>query len=139
MKAQRRTTALSFLFVGFIAVIALFLLTPKLWTPTRHQRDSQAARVRMNELEAALRLFSFDTGRFPTTREGLEALVGAPGDLKSWNGPYLTRLDILNDPWNRPFIYRCPGQHGAFDIFTFGRDGIEGGEGEDADITTGQR
>ncbi len=93
----------------------------------------------MSELETALRLFSFDAGRFPTTREGLEALVGASGDLKSWKGPYLTRPDILNDPWNRPFIYRCPGQHGAYDLFTFGRDGIEGGEGEDADITTGQR
>ena len=62
-----------------------------------------------------------------------------PSDLKSWKGPYLTTSDILKDPWDRPYIYRFPGQHGAYDIFSYGRDGIEGGEGEDADITTRQK
>ncbi len=137
MTPQKRPKILSLLFVAFIAAIALFLLTPALRNPTKG--NLQTARIRLTELEAALQLFAFDVRHYPNTGEGLHALMKSPGDLKSWKGPYLTKPDVLNDPWNRPFIYLCPGQHGAYDLFSYGRDGVEGGEGEDADITTRQR
>jgi general secretion pathway protein G len=139
MRAQKRPKLLSFLFVAFIVAIALFLLTPTLWNPTVRKGKSQSPRIRLAELEGALQMFAFDVGHYPNTSEGLHALIESPGDLKSWKGPYLAKPDVLNDPWNRPFIYRCPGQHGAYDIFSYGCDGVEGGEGEDADITSWEK
>jgi hypothetical protein len=86
------------------------------------------------ELGTALQLLAFDTGRFPTTAEGLDALVRRPGKLANWGGPYLQTPEVLLDPWGRPYIYRCPGQHGEFDLLSYGADGKEGGVGEAADI-----
>jgi general secretion pathway protein G len=58
-----------------------------------------------------------------------------PGDTEGWNGPYLKKAESLIDPWNNPFLYRYPGEHGEFDLYSLGRDGQEGGEGEDEDAT----
>jgi general secretion pathway protein G len=138
VKTQKRRKGLSFVFGGIIFVLAILLFTPKLWTPGSRGKIKDAY-FRIAELEGALRLFSLDTSRYPTTSEGLQALVRAPEKMQSWKGPYLIKPGILNDPWDRPYIYRCPGQHGAYDIFSYGRDGIEGGEGEDADIAIWQK
>jgi general secretion pathway protein G len=67
---------------------------------------------------------------------GLQALLEAPGDVKNWNGPYLKKADGIIDPWGRPYLYRFPGEHGEFDLYTLGADGQEGGEGEDEDVTS---
>jgi general secretion pathway protein G len=85
-------------------------------------------------LEGALQLFSFDVGRYPSTSEGLEAMIRNPGNMESWRGPYLAKAELPKDPWGKPYVYRCPGQHGDFDLFSYGPDGVEGGEGENADI-----
>jgi general secretion pathway protein G len=81
-------------------------------------------------------MFQFQVGRFPSTEEGLIALVSNPGNLESWQGPYLKKSEVPNDPWKRPYIYRCPGQYGDYDLFSYGADGAEGGEEENADITS---
>jgi general secretion pathway protein G len=73
----------------------------------------------------ALDLFKMDVGRYPTTDEGLEALVKAPPTAENWNGPYL-KVTNLNDPWGHPFIYRSPGEHGEFDLYSYGPKGKEG-------------
>ncbi|HYK91912.1 MAG TPA: type II secretion system major pseudopilin GspG [Acidobacteriota bacterium] len=132
MKIRRRSRVLSFLIVGIIAVLAFLLFTPKLWTPGLRGK-SQIAKIQIKEMEGALQLFRYDTARYPTTAEGLDALIINPG-LTSWRGPYISRQEIPKDPWGRSFLYRCPGKPGMYDLLSYGRDGVPGGEGEDADI-----
>lgn len=136
MKSLRRAKAGSFLFKVFIAILAFLSSTPVPGPRRLEKGTSQIAIIQIMELKGALQLFSWDTGRYPTTSEGLDALVHRPGNLESWMGPYLSKAEVPKDPWNRPYVYLCPGQHGAYDLFSYGRDGIEGGQGEDADITS---
>ena len=86
-------------------------------------------------LGAALDSFRLDYGRYPTTDEGLNALREKPEELEDWSGPILPKPVPL-DPWGKPYIYRCPGEHGEYDLFSYGRDGEEGGEGIDKDIVS---
>ncbi len=95
----------------------------------------QIAMIQVKEMENALKLYRIDLGRFPTTGEGLAALIRNPGKSLRWLGPYLNKARIPSDPWGRSYFYRCPGLHGDYDMFTLGADGIEGGSGDNADIT----
>jgi general secretion pathway protein G len=95
----------------------------------------EIAKIQIKELEGALRLYSYDAGKYPSTQEGLLSLIHDPGASQRWRGPYLQRGEIPNDPWGRPYLYRCPGAHDDFDLFSYGADGAEGGNGEAADIT----
>jgi general secretion pathway protein G len=95
----------------------------------------ELAKVDIANLEQALDLLSFDLGRYPTSEEGLNALLNNPGN-PNWKGPYLKKTTVPKDPWQRDFIYRCPGQHGDYDLFSLGADGQEGGDGENADVTS---
>ena len=97
---------------------------------------TQIAIIQIKELEGGLKLFHYDTGRHPTTSEGLFALVRNPNTGARWLGPYLQRAEIPRDPWDRPYLYRCPGRHGDYDLFSYGADGVEGGDGVSADITS---
>ncbi|MDQ2090856.1 type II secretion system major pseudopilin GspG [Marimonas arenosa] len=98
---------------------------------------SDAAAVQIDRLGSILDLYALEVGRYPTTDEGLQALVEAPqGASERWNGPYLRKADALTDPWGRPYEYRAPGEHGPFDLYSLGADGAEGGEGENADVTS---
>jgi general secretion pathway protein G len=92
---------------------------------------SKTAAVQIADLEKGLDLFKLDVGRYPTTDEGLDALVKAPSGLRGWNGPYV-KGDIPLDPWGRPYRYTL--QNGKVEIVSLGADGAPGGEGEDADI-----
>jgi general secretion pathway protein G len=98
---------------------------------------TKAASVQIESLVTAVELFRIDVGRYPTSAEGLEALVKPTGDIKGWTGPYLAKPDLPADPWGRPYIYETGGQSGAaaFRIKSYGGDGKEGGTGEDADIS----
>ncbi len=100
------------------------------------QAKREIARIQISEFEETLSLFNFQIGRYPTTSEGLDALIHDPGNIPSWNGPYLKKEVVPEDPWRRPYVYRCPGQHGDYDLLSFGPDGVEGGEGENADVTS---
>jgi general secretion pathway protein G len=79
-------------------------------------------------------LFHIDVGRYPTSAEGLDSLIKQTGKTAGWNGPYLSKGAVPLDPWGQPYKYASPGKQGAFDIYTLGRDGKEGGTDEDADI-----
>lgn len=96
------------------------------------------ARMDISSLETALKLYKLDNGMYPTTEQGLEALVEPPsvGQLpKKWrSGGYLEKGKIPKDPWGYDYIYICPGIHGDFDLVSYGNDGEHGGEGKDADI-----
>lgn len=95
---------------------------------------SQTARVQLDALSAGLDFYHIDLGHYPTQAQGLQALVRRPADEPRWDGPYVKRDASLVDPWGRPYQYRIPGQHGAYDLYTLGADGKQGGSGEDADI-----
>ncbi|HYH17483.1 MAG TPA: type II secretion system major pseudopilin GspG [Azospirillum sp.] len=95
---------------------------------------SKAARVQIEQIAAALDLYRLDVGRYPTSQQGLKALVEAPGGVKGWSGPYLAKGGVPADPWGNPYTYKAPGRARPFDITSLGRDGREGGDGEDADI-----
>ena len=85
------------------------------------------------DLEQSLEMYKLDVGRFPSSNEGLQALVVKPGSAPGWNGPYL-KSDVPLDPWKREYQYKYPGERGELDIFTYGQNGAPGGEGEDSDV-----
>ncbi len=94
---------------------------------------SKTAAVQIADLEKSLELFKLDVGRFPTTAEGLDALVNRPATANGWNGPYL-KGGVPNDPWGKPYVFTSPSASGGVDIVSLGADGLPGGEGENADI-----
>jgi general secretion pathway protein G len=96
---------------------------------------SEAAKVQVSQISQALDLYRLEIGRYPTQEESLVALVEAPPGLTKWNGPYLKKKDAIVDPWGRQFLYKVPGEHGDYDLYTFGADNTQGGNGEDQDIT----
>jgi general secretion pathway protein G len=98
------------------------------------KRDS--AKVQIDRLGSVLDLYRLEVGSYPTESQGLSALVEKPAGVNGWNGPYLKKAETLTDPWGTPYQYRYPGEHGQYDLWTFGADGQPGGEGENADITS---
>lgn len=97
--------------------------------------ETKVARAQIDALDKALAQFRIDVGHFPTTEQGLGALVAAPSGESKWSGPYLSKA-VPADPWGRPYLYKCcPGEHGDFDLYSFGKDGVAGGTGEQGDIT----
>ena len=103
------------------------------------ESKAKAAKIQIESFASALDLFFLDTGRYPNTSEGLTALVRRPGNINSWNGPYLKGGAVPPDPWGNQYVYRSPGQHGTYDILSYGSDGTEGGTGAAQDITSWQR
>ena len=97
---------------------------------------TKAARVQIEDLSAALDMYKLDVGKYPTTEQGLVALVESPSDSKRWNGPYLRKTKVPQDPWVQDYHFASPGQHGKFDLYSYGADEKEGGEGEDQDINS---
>jgi general secretion pathway protein G len=96
--------------------------------------QAKAAKAQIMALEQALDQFRLDVGRYPSNEEGLQALNAAPSNVPGWGGPYLKKA-APNDPWGHPFVYVQPGTHGELDLSSYGKDGREGGTGENADIT----
>ena len=120
-----------------VTIIALFaaLVLPKMIGQADRARRT-AARAQINAYMTALGSYKLDTGVYPTTEQGLQALRVKPEDVNSWQGPYLQK-DIENDPWGHPYIYKYPGEHGDEpDIVSLGADGQPGGEGINADIVS---
>ena len=91
--------------------------------------------IQIQDLSQSLEMYQLDVGRFPSTEQGLIALVQNPVDVVGWNGPDL-KSNVPVDPWNHAYAYKYPGEHGEFDIYSSGQDGSPGGEGEDADVTS---
>jgi len=92
-----------------------------------------AARAQIDALEKALDQYRLDTGHYPSTEQGLGALLQRPQNEPKWNGPYL-RKNVPLDPWGRAYQYRAPGEQGDFDLLSLGKDGAPGGSNENADI-----
>jgi general secretion pathway protein G len=97
---------------------------------------TDTAQLQIEELGAGLDLYHLEVGRYPTNDEGLQALATAPTGVAGWNGPYLKKRDIPVDPWGNTYQYRYPGENGDYDLYSLGRDNVDGGEGEDADVVS---
>jgi len=98
---------------------------------------ADAAKIEINQIGNTLDLFKLEVGRYPTTSEGLQALITAPSGAPNWNGPYWKNATLPKDPWGNEYKYSSPGTHGtAYDIISLGADGKEGGEGPNKDITS---
>lgn len=94
------------------------------------------ATVQVDRLSGVLDLYRLEIGQYPSQDDGLVVLVDRPANAANWNGPYIRNRDSLTDPWGNPYLYRYPGEHGEFDLYTLGADGREGGDGENQDITS---
>ena len=118
--------------LGIIAMLA-GIVGPQVM---KHMGESKtkAAKVQIEDLSATMDMYKLDAGSYPTSQQGLQALIEAPDNAKRWNGPYLSKSKIPLDPWQNEYHFVSPGEHGKFDIFTYGADDKEGGEGEDRDV-----
>ena len=96
--------------------------------------EIKVARAQIDAFEKALDQYRLDIGRYPTTEQGLGALVSRPDNESRWAGPYLKK-SVPDDPWGNRYVYRSPGEHGEFDLLSYGKDGKPGGADEAADIT----
>jgi general secretion pathway protein G len=96
--------------------------------------ETKAARAQLDALEKALDQYRLDVGRYPSTEHGLAALIERPAGLTRWSGPYLKKT-VPQDPWGNSYVYKSPGDHGDFDLQSYGKDGQPGGTGEAEDIT----
>jgi general secretion pathway protein G len=120
-----RTTARErgYTLMELLVVLAILGLLTAIATPfVLHYLETakvKTARIDIDAIGQNLQAFKIDVGRFPTTQEGLNALVKAPPGVEDWNGPYVKKLNF-NDPWGRPYKYQSPGQHGDYDLYSYG-------------------
>jgi general secretion pathway protein G len=127
-------TLIELLVVVIILGLLAALVGPRLLGRVGQSKQA-AARVQIELLGAALDQFKLDTGRYPSAQEGLAALQANPANLAGWSGPYLKK-DVPHDPWGSPYQYKSPGDHGEYDLWSYGADQAPGGEGEAADVTS---
>ncbi|MFM7083660.1 MAG: type II secretion system major pseudopilin GspG [Hyphomicrobium sp.] len=126
----RRQSEAGFTLIEILVVLAIIGLIVSVVGPRviGYLSDSKvkAARIQVDSLSAALDLFYLDAGRYPSNTENLAGLVQRPVGLNSWNGPYLKGVVVPKDPWGNAYVYRFPGQHGAYDLYSLGPEGREG-------------
>lgn len=137
---RRRAGEEGFTLVEMLVVITIIGLIMGLIGPRvlnyLSESKVKAARIQLQSFSSALDLFYLDAGRYPSSSEGLSALMQRAPGVAAWNGPYLKGNSLPNDPWNHSYMYRSPGEHGPYEIISYGADGQEGGSGLAADISS---
>ncbi len=126
-------TLIELMIVLFILGLLAALVAPRLMGRVGKAKQ-KTAQTQIQMLATALDLFHLDVGRYPTDEEGLKSLYSKPESTPGWSGPYLDK-QAPKDPWGREYTYKCPGEHGPYDLYSMGADGQPGGEGENSDIT----
>lgn len=133
-KEEKGFSLIELIVVMVILGLLAGVVGPRLWDRVGQSR-ARVAVIQIEELRNTLALFRFDVGRYPSSAEGLNVLVEDEG-IQNWSGPYLAKTVVPKDPWGRDYEYRSPGQYGDFDLWSWGADGTEGGEGDNADISS---
>jgi general secretion pathway protein G len=137
---HKKHAAYGFTLMEILIVVAIIGLVGA-WAASQlfgkqEQAQARIAKAKLTALSGPLDLYKLDTGRYPSTQDGLKALVSSPG-VGNWNGPYVKNLDEIKDPWKNDYIYKSPGDAGRpFDITSLGADGKEGGDGPNRDINS---
>jgi general secretion pathway protein G len=139
---DKQHRAAGFTLIELMVVLAILGLLAMLVAPRLMGRMGMAkqrtAQAQIQMLATALDLFHLDVGRYPTDEEGLKVLYLKPdSSVPGWAGPYLTK-DVPKDPWGRDYLYKSPGEHGPYDLYSLGPSGQPGGEGENAPVTNWQ-
>ena len=134
---MKRNHVSGFTLIELLIVMIILGLIASLVAPKMFSRVSSAktgtARTQIELLGTALDAYRLDNGAYTTSAQGLNALREQVQGLATWHGPYLPKPVPL-DPWDRPYLYKSPGDHGDYDLYTYGMDGQSGGEGEDEDV-----
>lgn len=139
-RSLRATTQHGFSLIELLVVLVILGLLAGVVAPNVMNKlggaRSKTAKLQVEDLSASLDMYALDVGRYPSTDEGLSALINSPDSASSWAGPYLKKSSVPDDPWGNPYQYKAPGDHGAFDLYSLGADNAEGGDGENADQTS---
>ena len=133
-KRQAGFTLIELLVVLTILAMLAALVVPRVFRNLEKAKVN-TAKAQIAALESAIGAYRLDVGSFPTTDQGLQALRLRPSGVDNWDGPYLPK-DVPLDPWGHPYVYRCPSDHGDYEIISYGADGREGGDGPDQDIVS---
>lgn len=133
MTKARGFTLLELLVVVAIIGLLVAYVGPR-YVSQIGKSEATAARAQIEALAKALDAYRLDTGRYPSSAQGLAALRGRPAGEARWSGPYLQK-DVPLDPWGKPYVYRSPGSKSDFELQSYGRDGAPGGSGDNADIS----
>lgn len=126
-------TLIELMVVMIILGLLAALVVPKMFGKLEKARTN-AAFAQIELFGTALDSYRLDVGRYPTTSEGLESLIKQGSDADDWSGPYLRKNEIPLDSWGNPYMYESPGEHGDYDLYSYGADKSEGGEGENRDV-----
>jgi general secretion pathway protein G len=137
MKNQAGFTLVELIVVVIIIGLLAGLVVPQ-FIKQEEKATAKAAKAQIELFGTALDTFRLDVGRYPSSQEGMAALMQKPGGVDRWDGPYL-RKDLPPDPWGKPYVYKSPGDHGVYDIISYGADGVPGGDGNNRDITSWER
>jgi general secretion pathway protein G len=132
---ERGFTLVEILVVITIIALIMSLVGPRVLNYLTESKV-KAAKIQMQIFSSALDLLYLDTGRYPSSAEGLSVLVKPTSAMSGWNGPYLKGGNVPNDPWGKPYLYRSPTERAKYEIMSYGADGQEGGTGTAADITS---
>lgn len=135
-RRHRGFTLLELLVVLVVLGLLAGIVAPKYFAQLGRS-ETKVAKAQLEGLGKALDLYRLEVGHYPSTEQGLQALVVAPPEESRWTGPYLQKK-LPQDPWGRSYVYRYPGEHSEYDLFSLGKDGQAGGEGENAEVTNWQ-
>jgi general secretion pathway protein G len=135
-RGQKGFTLIEIMVVMTIIGLLMALIGPRFMRAVG-RAESGAARAQVEMLGTALDTYRLDVGHYPTTQEGLQALIQRPFGSDHWDGPYLKKNVIPEDPWHRPYYYKSPGDGGrSYDLYSLGADGAPGGDGDNRDVTS---
>jgi general secretion pathway protein G len=132
---ERGFTLIELLVVVVIIGLLAGLVAPKYFSQIG-KSNTNIARAQIEQLGKALDTYRLDVGSYPTTEQGLQALLVKPDGVDRWSGPYLSKNGVPPDPWGRPYRYKTPGDHGDYDLTSLGADGQPGGTGENTDVNS---
>ena len=135
LQSRHGFTLIELMVVMIILGLLAALVVPRMFGRIGEAKK-KAANAQIELYGTALDSFHLDVSRYPTTAEGLEALITQISGAEGWNGPYLKKTEIPADPWNNPYHYESPGKHGDYDLYSYGADNTEGGEGDNEDIVS---